>query len=391
MLTGCRLQSTLQHASLCSHWIQESSLKLAHLTYRSSAKVKAKAAKMAAKTRTCLAKRKRQAEAVSQEAAKQKRNLCNFVMQGKAADKDTTLAQAYNYYSSLPLRSAEKQQIANNWKKDRSCSWLNSFMESHKTTTVVESAKSSGWRTSYWIAKELGMAHDDPVFLAVLKGYREGSVVDWNEKDPAQRPFKDVGLLPYFFCGTGLETEMKYDSHEEILSSGSMAKKSKLCLTDIANEAGSESVSAAVVVVFEQWCACNVHVQAIESSLALYTVKIAEIKALQVAYQQFLASECLAADLQTAVEERVSYMILALQDVYAMEIQSMTLVNIFARFNKNDKDGLLKLHSALTEHLIAANRLHADACQWVKQHQVWLDGLRVGSQQTGQWTFGRAE
>ena len=173
---------------------------------------------------------------------------------------------------------------------------------------------------------------------------------------------------------TGRETEMKSDTREEIVSSGSTAKKSKLCLTDTVREAGSISGGEEAVVALEEWYACDTRIQAIGSSLAMYTVKIAEIKTLLVAYQKFLTCECLTADLHNLAEQRVSYMNSALQDIYGMEIRSMTLVSIFSSFSKNDKFGLLKLHCDLTDHEIAANQLYGDACQWVEEHQAWLDG-----------------
>ena len=134
--------------------------------------------------------------------------LRNFVTQGKLAAKGSALSQTYNYYSKLPFKSAEKQLIANKWAKDRSCKWFNISYKNHgRSTKVEESDKSGCWRTKYWIAKELGMSHESLTFLEVLKGYREGTVLDWNETDPTQKPFKDAGLLPYFFIGTDLEQQ----------------------------------------------------------------------------------------------------------------------------------------------------------------------------------------
>ena len=144
--------------------------------------------------------------------------LRNFVTQGKLAAKGSALAQTYNYYSKLPLKSAEKQLIANKWAKDRSCKWFNSSLENHgRSTKVVESDKSGCWRTKYWIANELGVPHESLTFQEVLKGYRQGTVVDWNETDPTQKPFKDAGLLPYFFVGT--ELERKNGAHDVVPSS----------------------------------------------------------------------------------------------------------------------------------------------------------------------------
>jgi hypothetical protein len=340
---------------------------------QASAKVAEKESKKAEATERAQAKKDQEEEAAALEAAKQKKDLCNFVTQGKAAEPGTKLADAFEYYKALPLRSDQKQQIATNWRGDRSCTWLNSYVDSHKTTKVVESAESSGWRTSYWIAKELGMPHDSPVFEAVLKGYKKGEPCEWSDEDPAQKPFKDANLPAYFFCDKSLELMKNLDTHEQNLSSMSVAKKAKLSLTDIVNAPGDGNSGAKVTIQFEQWHACNAHVRAIEAALQLYTAKTADLKNLQVAYQKFSATDSLAVDLQTVAEERIGFMTLALQEISAMEIKSLALLSHFSSFNKGDEEGLQAFHGSLTDHLADANRLHDAVCQRAKKNQAWLD------------------
>ena len=340
---------------------------------QASAKVAEKEFKKAEAADRAQAKKEQEEEAAALEAAKQKKDLCNFVTQGKAAEPGTRLADAFEYYKSLPLHSDQKQQIATNWRGDRSCTWLNSYVDSHKTTKVVESAESSGWRTSYWIAKELGMPHDSPVFEAVLKGYKKGEPSEWNEEDAAQRPFKDANLPAYFFCDRSLEKMRSLDTHEQNLSSMSVAKKAKLSLADIVNAPCDGLVGAKVTIQFEQWHACNSHVRAIEAALQLYAAKTSELKNLQVAYQKFSTTDMLSFELMNGAEERIGFMTSALQEISAMEIKSLALLSEFLTFNKGDAEHLQAFHGSLTDHLADANKLHDAVCQRVKKNQAWLD------------------
>lgn len=318
-------------------------------------------------------KQRKDEEDAALEATKQKNALCNFVTQAKAAEPGTKLAETYEYYKSLPLKSDQKMQIALNWKNDRSCTWLNSYTDNHKTTKVVQTSESSGWKTSYWIAKELGMVHDSPVFEAVLKGYKKGEVGDWSETDPAVRPFRDAGLPPYFFCDKSLDKSTSQESNEVVLSSMSVAKKAKLSLADIVNDSSSSSKDPKILIQFEHWHACNAHVRSIENALQIYTNKIAELKNLQVAYQKYLTTDSLNSELQGAAEERAGFMTQALQQISSMEIRSLAILGDFVAFDKSDAEGLQKYHGVLVDHLQEGSSLLDAVVQRIRKNSAWLE------------------
>jgi hypothetical protein len=172
--------------------------------------------------------KKRAAEAAGDLAvAEQRRALSNFVTQAKNADSGSQLEKAYEFYKTLPLHSDVKTKVALSWKADKTCSWLNTLVEKNTSKDTVTQARAHGWRTKYMIAKDLGMDVGSAEFEHILACYKNGGTSVWNENDPAEKPFKTVGLDAYWFCTKDMDKHEREDGFESNFESTSAAKKSK--------------------------------------------------------------------------------------------------------------------------------------------------------------------
>lgn len=337
-----------------------------------AAKVAAAAKETAAEKKLAKeAEKARKEEEEKEEGMKQRNALCNFVTQGKKADDGTPLKRAFDEYKELPLHSEQKMKIALNWKADKSCSWLNSFIETHSTKKSTTTSRGSGYRTSFWIAKELGMPHDSDIFKAVLQGYGKYGPEVWNENDPAEKPFKDAGLDAYMYAEKSLEVNQKVDGHDESFNSVSNAKKAKMAIADVVNQPGSSSNAQTVQINHELWHSCNALCKDIESNLGLYTSRTQEMKDLQVKYLNLQVSEALKAD----VDGRMEFMNKGLKEISDMEIKSLQFVSTFSGFEKDNDEGLAVFKESMLEHLTVAGNLHDAVCQRIKKNAAWLDAM----------------
>lgn len=335
-----------------------------------------KQAKAAAKKEKDSEKRAAEETATEEEARKQKNILCNFSVQGKAAEAGTPLAKAFDHYKELPLHSSQKMQIALNWKADKSCSWLNTFVENHQTRQEIAKSTSTGWKTSFFIAKQLGMDHSSEIFKSVLAGYQKKGPEVWDENDPAENPFKLAGLDGYMFVDKSMEKSSSVEGHETNFVSTSAAKKAKLALADIVQGSpGGSSGSAKMLIVHEAWHLCNSKIRAIESALQLYTKKSDEMKDLHVKYLSLAAlpEHKNDAQMQAATEERIAYMKTAMSEISNMEIKSLQIVSQFSSFQKDDDDNLKKFDDTLRDHLQEANNLHDAVVLRIKKNLAWLE------------------
>jgi len=323
-------------------------------------------AKKAAKAEDKARKEALKAQSEQEEAQKQKNAICNFVTQGKHAAEGTPLKRAYDEYKDLPLHSEMKTKMALNWKNDKSCSWLNSFIEQHKTNKSITTSRGSGYRTMYWIAKELGMQPDSDVFANVLAGYQKFGPEVWDESDPAELPFKQAGLDAYMYAEKGLEVSKKVEGHEEMFQSVSNAKKCKLALVDVAGGGSSSSADVPLQINHELWHACNAMVKEVEGHLQLYTSRLHDVKELQVKY---LSLDEASPDVQS----RKDHLAAAVKMIQDMEICSLQLVSAFSQYAKDDDTNLGVFRDKLAEHLKQASELHDAVSVRIRKNAAWLE------------------
>lgn len=96
-------------------------------------------------------------------------DMANFGTQGLAAPEGSALKAAHEAYKSMPLRDPLKKQIIAQWKADKTCSWINSFLEQHitqKKTTTPTTA--NGWTTKFIIADQVKIPVESDAFEEFL-------------------------------------------------------------------------------------------------------------------------------------------------------------------------------------------------------------------------------
>ena len=54
-------------------------------------------------------------------------------------------------YRNLPLRSSKKHELLKVWSKDKSCSWVNQFVEKTNYTESRDEVMSDGWGTKSFV------------------------------------------------------------------------------------------------------------------------------------------------------------------------------------------------------------------------------------------------
>jgi nucleoid-associated protein YgaU len=106
---------------------------------KSKAKASAASAKAAAKAKATRAANA-EAKAKAQAADAALKDQRNFLTQGKNA-KDENVRSAYNHYMGLGRFSAEKKQLLEMWKKDKSCKW---FLNYERTQSQQLASNSNG-------------------------------------------------------------------------------------------------------------------------------------------------------------------------------------------------------------------------------------------------------
>ena len=57
--------------------------------------------------------------------------------------------EALQQFRSLPLRSAKKHELLKSWNKDKSCGWVNQFVEKNEYQELRSETMSDGWGTKY--------------------------------------------------------------------------------------------------------------------------------------------------------------------------------------------------------------------------------------------------
>ena len=154
-------------------------------------------------------------------------------------------------YRSLPLRDPQKIAIIQNYKKDKSCTWVNSIVQ--KTTSTSRSEKSGfeGWTTSYDVAKRLNMQHDDQLFQIILATLPTEDHTKWSD-DGVEAAFKKAELPRYHFKSTGLQKRTDVDEITDELSACSAGALSKKCKLNIVDAPAAEGLVNVVIAKPEQ-------------------------------------------------------------------------------------------------------------------------------------------
>ena len=284
-------------------------------------------------------------EGASKEA---KGDMSNFITQGKAAlkkleeggelsEQSKELASMYKYYRELPVRSELKTEIVGNWKKDRTCSWTNSFIETHTTIDKEKTVEKEGWCTSWAIAKELNMPHDSLEFQAILEFYKKAGPEVWDESNPAQLPFKKAGLPGYFYVGQSMKEKVHEEGYGESFASSSEAKKAKHSIGDLAK--GSVDSPVTLKIEHEPFHNSAAVVKTIEKHLGLYTEVMNQFKNLKV--------ELMALPNVEMHETNLARVDKCMAQVDKEEIASMTLCSQFSNIARDDDQGHLNFYPKL--------------------------------------------
>ena len=218
--------------------------------------------------------------------------------------------------------------------------------ETHGNKTVVSQTKKKGLRTSFWIAKELGMDHESELFKEVLKGFEELGWENWPEDDMACKPFRMAKMPAYKYFASELEEETKQDSYEKKFESTSNAKKARASIQDIIQ---NEKKDETIVINNEKWHLAKNKVLAIEKHLKDYVTIVEHIKQLQVQYLSAFAS--LPASLSGEIDHRTEQLKKAADLISQSEIASLQICTAFSNFQPEDDQGLEMFGVKLDEHI----------------------------------------